>query len=130
MKFKRYIVIAAPVMVWLYGCSYDIPIHITNHSGRVLRNVIVSGSNFQRQVALIPTGETATVYVDPKGEVGAAIAFDMEQRRFFYAKQGYFEPDDWEVVIVVDAAGKASVNGYLASIFPRIFGRWHWTKTG
>jgi hypothetical protein len=130
MKFKRYIAIAVPVVVWLYGCSYDIPIYITNHSGQVLRNVTVWGSNFQRQVALIPAGETATVYVDPKGEAGAAITFDMGQKRFSYAKDGYFEPDDWEVVIVVDTAGKASVDGYIASIFPRIFGRWHWTKTG
>jgi hypothetical protein len=129
MKFKRYMAIAVPVAVWLYGCSYDIPIYITNHSGQALRDVTVSGSGFQRHVALIPAGETATVYVDPKGESGAAVAFDMGQKRFSYAKDGYFESDDWEVVIIVDAAGRASVEGYLAGIFPQIFGRWHWGKT-
>jgi hypothetical protein len=130
MKFKRYLAIAVPVAVWLYGCSYDIPIYITNHSGQALLNVTVSGSSFERHVALIPVGETATVYVDPKGEVGAAIAFDMGQKRFSYPRDGYFEPDDWEVVIVVDAAGRASVQGDLANIFTQIFGRWHWAKTG
>ena len=130
MKFKRYIAIAVPVAVWLYGCSYDIPIHIVNHSGQALRDVIVSGSSFQRRVASIPAGETVTVYVDPKGESGAAIEFNMGQKRFSYAKDGYFDSDDWEVEIVVDAAGKASVKSNLANIFPQIFGRWYWAKTG
>lgn len=128
MKFERYIAIAVPVAVWLYGCSYDIPIYITNRSAQALRNVTVAGSSFRHYVAWIPAGETVTVYADPKGESGAAIAFDMGHKRFSYAKAGYFESDDWEVVIVVDAAGRASVQGYLANILPQIFGRWHWAK--
>jgi len=116
--------VSAFAMIALIGCSSDIPISIANQSGQELRNVTISGSGFQQHVASIPVGKTATLYVDPEGETGTAIAFDLGQKRFSYAEQGYFEDDDWEVMITVDAAGKASVKANLSSLFTRIVGRW------
>ena len=122
MRFKRYI--SAFAVAWLLGCSYDIPISISNQSNQELRDVTISGRGFRQHVSLIPAGETKTLYVDPKGETGVAIAFNLGKKRFSYDEDGYFESDDYEVAIIVDAAGRASVNGNVGSLFPRIFGRW------
>jgi hypothetical protein len=106
------------------GCSSDVPIAINNQSGKALRNVTISGSGFRQQIPFISAGQTITLYVDPRGESGVAIAFDMGQQRFSYPADGYFESDEYDVVISVDAKGKASVHTDLASLFTRLVGRW------
>jgi hypothetical protein len=101
-------------MALLLGCSQGVPIAITNQSGRVLQDVTVSGSGFNRHISSIPAGKTATLRVDPKGETGVAIAFDLGGQKFSYVENGYFEASGYKVAITVDDAGHASVNAELA----------------
>ena len=122
MNFKS--CVSACAMVSLIGCSSAVPISIINQSGQALRNVTISASAVQQGVASITAGRTTTEYVAPKGQSGYAIAFNMGEKRFAYAEDGYFESDDYDVVITVDAAGRASVKTSLASLFTRLVGRW------
>jgi hypothetical protein len=111
-------------MALLLGCSSGIPVSIANQSGQALRNVTISGSAFQQHVSLIPAGATTTLHVDPKGATGVAIAFDLGEKRFSYAEDGYFESEGYEVAITVDVAGRASVRSKLPGLFKRLVGRW------
>jgi len=106
--------VLAFVMALLLGCSQGVPIAITNQSGRVLQDVTVSGSGFNQHISSIPAGKTATLRVDPKGETGVAIAFDLGGQKFSYVENGYFEASGYKVAITVDDAGHASVNAELA----------------
>jgi hypothetical protein len=114
MSLNRKNNVIAFAMTFLLGCSSGVPVAITNQSGHALQNVTISGSGFQQHVSAIPAGETATLYVQPKGESGIAIRFDMDGGRFTYAENGYFESQGYRVDIVVDTAGKASVRTELA----------------
>jgi hypothetical protein len=64
------------------------------------------------------------LHVDPKGETGVAITFNLGDKRFSYAEDGYFESEGYEVAITVDVAGRASVRSKLPGLFKRLVGRW------
>jgi hypothetical protein len=123
MKMNLKSCISVFAMALLQGCSSGVPISIANQSGQALRNVTISGSGFRQHVSLIPSGETTTLHVDPKGETGVAIAFNLGEKRFSYAEDGYFESDGYQVAITVDAVGRASVRSELPSLFTRLVGR-------
>jgi hypothetical protein len=115
---------SAFAMAFLLGCSSKVPISITNESGHALRNVTVSGSGFRQNISLIPTGDTTTLYVVPKGESGVAVAFNLGEKRYSYAEDGYFEAGHHEVAVTVNTAGRASVHSELRSLLSRLVGRW------
>jgi hypothetical protein len=123
MNFKSCVL--AFVIVSLAGCSVDTTFSIANQSGQALRNVTISGPSFQQSIALIPSGKTATFSVHPRGALnGVPIAFNLGEKRFSYLEDVYFEYDDWNVEITVDAAGKTSVHSNQASLLTQMVGRW------
>jgi hypothetical protein len=66
-----------------------------------LGNVVISGSSFVEQIALIPPSATVTTHVNARGESGLAIAFNAGTRRISLPEQGYFEGSGYSVAIVV-----------------------------
>jgi len=122
MNFKS--CISAFALLSLIGCSADTIVSVNNQSGQTLRNVTISSSGFRKSVALIPVGKTLTWRI-PKGRTDHfAIAFDLGEKSFSYSPDVYFESEDWEVAVTVDATGRASVDENLASMFTQIVGRW------
>ena len=122
MNFKS--CISAFALLSLIGCSADTIVSVNNQSGQALQNVTISSSGFRKSVALIPVGKTVTWRI-PKGRTDHfAIAFDLREKGFSYSPDVYFESEDWEVAVTVDATGRASVDENLASMFTQIVGRW------
>jgi hypothetical protein len=116
--------VLAFAIVSLVGCSADTTFSIVNQSGQVLRNVTISGPNFQQSIASIPAGKTTTFSVHPKGPLtGIPIAFTLGEKRFSHIEDVYFEYDDWEVEISVDAAGRTSVHDKQVSLFTQMVGK-------
>jgi hypothetical protein len=107
--------VLAFVAALLFGCSKDVPIAITNQSGRPLQDVAISGAGFNQHISSIPAGETVTLRVHPRGATGVAIGFDLGAKKFSYAESGYFEANGYKVAITVDDAGCASVHAELAN---------------
>ena len=122
MNFKSFI--SAFALLSLIGCSADTIVSVNNQSGQALRNVTISSSGFRKGVALIPVGK-AVIWRIPKGRTDHfVIAFDLREKSFSYSSDVYFESEDWEVAVTVDATGRASVDENLASMFTQIVGRW------
>ncbi|MFC5551926.1 hypothetical protein [Massilia aerilata] len=122
MNFKT--CISAFILLSLIGCSADTIVSVNNQSGQALRNVTISSSGFRKGAALISAGKTVSWRI-PKGRTDHfAIAFDLREKSFSYSPDVYFESEDWEVVVTVDATGRASVDENLASMLTQIVGRW------
>ena len=73
------------------GCSDDPTITITNRSGQPLDNVVVSGSGFSASIGAMSPGAQREVAVDPRGESGVRLTFDVGEQHVDSGDQGYFE---------------------------------------
>lgn len=79
------------VCIVMGGCSDDPTITITNRSAKPLDNVVVSGSGFSESVGSMSPGEEREVAVDPRGESGIRLTFDVGEQHVDSGDQGYFE---------------------------------------
>ena len=75
----------------LSGCGPSTPIKVTNTSSETIRNVRLSGRGFESSIAALAPGQSETVRIDPKGEAGLAMSFDVGTRHVQTPEQGYFE---------------------------------------
>jgi hypothetical protein len=73
------------------GCSDDPTITITNRSGEALDNVVVSGSGFSQSIEAMSPDAQREVAVDPRGESGVRLTFDVGEQHVDSGDQGYFE---------------------------------------
>jgi hypothetical protein len=88
VSLKNNVLISAIAL--LLGCSRGVPIAVANQSGRAMENVTISGSGFHQYISSIPTGETATLHVHPKGETGVAIGFNLGKKKFLLRRERLF----------------------------------------
>lgn len=79
------------VAIVMAGCSDDPAITITNSSGQPLDNVVVSGSGFSQSIGAMSPGAQREVAVDPRGESGVRLTFDVGEQHVDSGDQGYFE---------------------------------------
>jgi hypothetical protein len=79
------------VSIVMAGCSDDPTITITNRSGQPLDNVVVSGSGFTQSIGAMSPGAQREVAVDPRGESGVRLTFDVGEQHMDSGDQGYFE---------------------------------------
>lgn len=89
MQYFR--VLALLVTIVMAGCSDDPTIIITNRSGQSLDNVVVSGSGFSQGIGSMSPGAEREIAVDPRGESGVRLTFDVGERHVDSGDQGYFE---------------------------------------
>jgi hypothetical protein len=79
------------VSIVMAACSDDPTITITNRSGKPLDHVVVSGSRFSESIGAMPPGAEREVTVDPRGESGVRLTFDVSNQHVDSGEQGYFE---------------------------------------
>lgn len=89
MQNARVMVLLVSIVV--AGCSDDPTITISNRSGKPLSNVVVSGSGFSENIGTMSPDAEREVTVEPRGESGVRLTFDVGGQHVDSGDQGYLE---------------------------------------
>ena len=109
MRFLPLVLVAAIIA----GCDRaSTPITVTNGSAETIRNIHLSGPGFESSISALEPGESETVRVDPSGEAGLAMSFDVGSRHVETPEQGYFETG-YDVTAKVQPDFKVDVDGEM-----------------